>query len=105
MRKTSFNKLDKTTCSFCNVTEIPASRWNLRCDDCKMKLGRERIKNKPTVRVGRRMPAAVVTEADGRQVFVDKHGKEVKDHGYNIEDDPHGWKATGKLKQRPTLIK
>jgi hypothetical protein len=50
----------------------------------------------------KRVPAAVI-EVEGKKIFVDKFGKEVKDHGYNLDKDPRGW-MRNKKKKKVTII-
>ncbi|HDY90311.1 MAG TPA: hypothetical protein ENH82_19600 [bacterium] len=54
--------------------------------------------------VGRRMPAAVITTKDGRKIYVDKFGKEIKNHGYDLDNDPRGFKTTGRGKSNVKVI-
>ena len=62
-------------------------------------------KGNATVRVGKRLPAAVIKDDKGNEIVVDKFGKEVKDHGYDLKNDPRGWKTSGAQKAKRTIIK
>lgn len=59
---------------------------------------------KYTVNVSKRTPAAVIEDANGNKVFVDKFGKEVQDTGYDLKKDPRGWIKNGYLKPQAELI-
>ena len=99
MKKITFNKVeDGNKCLVCGKNKV--RRWNDTCQDCKKN---NRIK-KTGAAIGKRMPAAVIKTDDGREIFVDKFGKEVKEHNYDLKNDPRGYKATGRGKKTTTII-
>lgn len=104
MQKISFNKLGKEAiCLFCKENKVPLKDWNKRCGSCKAK--QEAIDQKEQeVIIGKRQPAAIIKTEDGRQVYVDKFGKEVENPGYDLKNDPRGFKYTGTTKDRKTII-
>ena len=55
--------------------------------------------------VGKRNPAAVIKDEQGREIFVDKSGKEVKNPGYDLKKDPRGWGFTGTKPATRRVIK
>lgn len=94
-------------CLFCKKNEVPMEKWNRRCDECKVKqAAKDEIeKQQIDVGIGRRIPAAVITiEKNGQKVFVDKFGREIDNPGYDLNNDPRGWKHTGAIKDK-TFIK
>lgn len=103
MKKVTFNKLgQKAICMFCRVNKVPLERYNQRCEECKTKVKSENVES-GGVTVGKRMPAAVIETQDGEKIFVDKFGKEVKDHGYDLNNDPRGYNRNGRTKNK-TII-
>ena len=118
MRMPEFNKLKDLTldetgkqamavCLYCKETEIPIEDWNKRCKNCRAKQKEidEREKQQIEMGIGRRTPAAVITTEDGRQVYVDKFGREVQNPGYDLQNDPRGQKVSGIEKSKKTIIK
>lgn len=102
MREISFNKKEDTVfCIKCKVSKVPVRSWDRPCKSCRTKIK----KKGANLKIGKRQPAAVLKTETGAQVFVDKFGNEVKDHGYDLEKDPRGWEKTGQLKKKGTLIK
>jgi len=90
MRTISFNKQNHT-CLYCKKNKV--RRWNDKCESCKKKRTQNR---RLGAIVANRQPAAVIKTDDGREIFVDKFGKEVKDHNYDLKNDPRGYKTTGR---------
>lgn len=93
-------------CMFCHKNKVPIEDWNKRCEECRKK---QAIKDKEEearmIMTGKRLPAAVLeVGAEKQEVFVDKFGKEVDNPGYDLKNDPRGWKYTGKIKQNRTMI-
>lgn len=87
-----------TTCLFCNdpAHQVPIQRWNMRCAECK-KIQTKKDEEEQRLSIQSRDPAAII-HPDGTEkteVFVDKFGKETKNPGYNLKEDPRGWKFTG----------
>lgn len=104
MHKTSFNKIDKTAiCLFCKVNKVELIDWNKRCNSCKAEQ-KEIDKKEQDLIIGKRLPAAIIKTDDGRDVYVDKFGREVDNPGYNLKNDPRGWKYTGKVKDKKIII-
>lgn len=102
MRKITFNKLG-AICLFCKKNKVPIEKWNRPCESCKKK--RSKAKGtKIDIMIGKRMPAAVLENDKGQKVFVDKHGVPVKDHGYDLENDPRGTNVSGKGKKYKKII-
>ena len=99
--------MDTTTCLFCHERPVPMDRWNLRCDECRRIQKEKDEAEKRNIAFHNRQPAAVI-RPDGTQnttVFVDKFGVEVPNHGYNLDQDPHGWKKNGKQGAERTMIR
>lgn len=99
------NRIKTVICLFCHVTEIPEKDWAKRCVNCKdkqKKIDEEEIK---AINMGiiKRQPAAIIDILDkeehttGDQVYVDKFGREVENPGYDLQNDPRGWKTTKAL--------
>lgn len=117
MRNPTFNKREVTydaggrmavsICLFCKKNEVPMSRWNRRCDECRQKQAQkdENEKKQIDMGIGKRIPAAVITiDNTGQKVFVDKFGREIENPGYDLENDPRGWRHTKTIKES-TFIK
>lgn len=105
MRGISFNKQEDTVlCIKCRVHRVPARKWDTPCEVCKGEEEDQQIKAGKDVSVGKRMPAAVIKTEDGREIVVDKFGKEVSDHGYDLKNDPKGWKKVGRIKNTKIII-
>ncbi len=100
MRMPTFNKA-VFKCPKCGNNEV--DRWDKLCKECKDKT-LEPIKTTDQATVGRRMPAAIIETEDGQKVFVDKNGKEVKNHGYNLDQDPRGWERNGRMPKKRKII-
>lgn len=95
MKMPTFNKKrDLVLCLMCKINYVQQKDWQRPCDSCRNKA--DNIEQTKSVVVGRRMPAAVI-DSNGRKIFVDKLGNEVKDHGYDLTNDPRGWKRNGYL--------
>lgn len=86
---------------WCKKNPVDLKRWNKRCDECKEK---GVTKKKSEVEIGQAQPAAVLTDKRGKQVFVDKFGKVVDNPGYDLNNDPRGWKYNGKEKKDQTMV-
>jgi hypothetical protein len=91
-----------SVCCFCNKSEVPVEKWNMRCPECKAKqVAQDAIEKKQIeMGIGKREPAAIIEpEVDGKptgqKVFVDKFGTEVENPGYDLENDPRGWRYSG----------
>ena len=105
MMKITFNKLvDSATCMFCHTNKVPLKDWNKRCSDCK-KLQQTKDEEEQRVNVKSRQPAAIITTEGGEKIFVDKFGKEVKNPGYDLQNDARGFKYTGTAPKQRTFIK
>ena len=103
MRTVSFHKDEKTAfCLFCKRNKVAQKLWNRPCDTCKG--NRKKKIAKAEVTIGKRQPAAVITGEGGRKIFVDKFGVPVEDHGYDLDNDPRGWKTTGTLPEKLDII-
>lgn len=99
MKKITFNKAQNVTlCIVCKKNRVPMNRWQIPCKKCRRK-----AKSQQNVRIGKKIPAAVV-EQNGKRIFVDKFGKEVKDHGYDLDRDPRGNIPAGKVKSNSIII-
>lgn len=85
---------DKAICLFCKDTEVLIADWNKRCPKCKEKQTSKDEQEKK-ITVGKRMPAARIVTKDGKEVWVDKFGEPVDSPGYDLKNDPRGWKKTG----------
>lgn len=91
-------------CLFCNETNVEQRDWNKRCVKCREKQ-REKDVHEMQIIVGKSLPAARLVTEDGQEIWVDKFGREVTNPGYDIENDPRGWKYTGtEGKKRDTII-
>lgn len=102
MRTISFNK-QGIKCPKCG--QNPVARWNQLCEDCQKVQGApSKTVGEKLNSVGKRVPAAVLQNEKGERIFVDKFGNEVKNHGYNLDDDPRGYHTTGTVKNKPTII-
>lgn len=120
MRKVTFNKAGAriltvdplgrqkmAVCLFCKKNEVPLSDWNKRCDSCRAKQAKhdEAEKKRIDSGVAKRQPAAVLELENGQKVFVDKFGREVDNPGYDLKNDPRGWRKTGNLPPPRSIIK
>lgn len=104
MKQITFNKKEDTVlCIICKRNAVSSKRWNKPCEDCKAKEKKKKTE-KHDLGVGQRLPAAVWENEDGDQIFVDKFGKPVKEHGYNLENDPRGHGRTGTTKKKKEII-
>lgn len=101
MKKIAFNKLGDFLCIVCGEQRV--KRFSQKCTSCKS-LGGGDAKKYEGLAVLKRVPSARLITGDGAEVFVDKNGKEVTDHGYDLENDPRGWKRTGTQKPKRTII-
>lgn len=90
-------------CLFCNQTEVSIQNWNKRCPACKENQ-KAKDDEEQRITVGQRMPAARIVTEDGREVWVDKFGKEVDNPGYDLRNDPRGWNKTGTQKAKREVI-
>lgn len=98
---------NQALCLFCNETEVLQKDWAKRCKNCKAKqrLIDEQEINAINMGIIKRQPAAIIDVLDkeehstGEQVYVDKFGREVDNPGYDLKNDPRGWKTTGALKK------
>jgi hypothetical protein len=103
MRMPTFNKAEPTAiCIKCKKNTVARSKALRPCSECLKK-------NSPTtevgIAIGHRDPAAVIEPVTGAEVFVDKFGKEVKNPGYDLKNDPRGWGFTGKHQGKRVVIK
>lgn len=89
-------------CLYCNKNFLPLEKWNRRCSDCKQKL--KKLYENKSVFIGKRLPAAVLETKDGRKIFIDKFGIEIKNHRYDFKNDPRGWKTTGAHSKTKVII-
>lgn len=89
----TFNKLEKKVlCGFCGQSLVLMKDWNKRCAECKVEKEVERH-NDIVMKKGD--PAAVITiDGTSQKVFVDKNGNEVDNPGYDLNNDPRGYKYT-----------
>lgn len=95
----------ETTCLFCKKNKVLMRDWNKRCAECKAQIRAEEEKAEIQMGIKHRMPAAVITTEKGHRVFVDKFGEELDNPGYDLENDPRGYKHTGALpKDKPTMV-
>ena len=103
MRMPTFNKQEETSiCLFCKKNRVSIKKWNKPCDECK-----ETLKKKKTrggFQITKRQPAAVWEDDDGNRTFVDKFGKPVQDHGYDLDNDLDGRKTTGRGQNKKEII-
>lgn len=95
----------KVLCLVCKENEV--ERWNIPCAPCRKARKLEREERKRRISIQRRMPAAIIEPegAMGTQVFVDKHGREVDNPGYDLKNDEFGWKFSGRKPKDRTVIK
>lgn len=99
MRTISFHKAGTSAkCLYCKKNDVPAERWNRRCDECKAR-SVSQVGNSGVV-LGSRQPAAVIETEGGQRVFVDKFGKEVKNHGYDLDKDPRGYQRNNMVNKK-----
>jgi len=124
MRMPEFNKLKPLTldstgrqvttiCLFCKETEIDIKDWNKRCPKCREKQRVEDEKEMAQIDmgIGKRLPAAVIEVLDsegnptGQKVVVDKFGREVEDHKYDLKNDPRGSNVSGIKRSEKEIIK
>lgn len=94
----------EAVCLFCHKNKVPLQDWNRRCKECKA-LQKDKDEQEKRVILGSRMPAAVIKTDNGEEIFVDKFGDPVENPGYDLKNDPRGWKHTGKLPKERTIIK
>jgi hypothetical protein len=105
MRMPTYNKLGYVKCLACKTADVPMEKWNIPCADCLQKRKVIRKDEKANVHIGRRLPfAAVKLDESGKMIFVDKYGKEVHDHGYDLEHDPRGYQKTGTAPKKIEVI-
>jgi len=99
MRKISFNKIEEmVVCRICRTTKVPKIKAMIKCENCKSKRTVD-----AGIGISNRQPAAIIQTESGEKVFVDAHGKEVEGHGYDLKNDPKGYKKQGLIKER-TII-
>ena len=92
-------------CLFCHKNKVPIEQWNKRCPECKELQRKKDEDEQKTILIGERKPAAVLEVGQQKsEVWVDKLGNEVKNPGYDLKHDPHGWKYTGKDRSERTMI-
>lgn len=87
-------------CMTCGINKV--KRFTKLCENCSEKV--RESSNYDNSGVGKRVPTARIVTEEGVEVFVDKNGREVTDHGYDLENDPRGWKRTGTQKPKRTII-
>lgn len=97
MRMPTFNKLEKydkkVLCGFCGESLVLLKDWNKRCDKCRTQ--KDIGDRKSNIIIAKSKPAAVIElEGTDQKVFVDKNGKEVDNPGYDLNNDPRGYKYT-----------
>lgn len=80
-------------CLYCNKNPVPLAKWNRRCDECRAKV--EEKTSTIEVNIGHPQPAAVLEDDNGNKIFVDKFGNKLDNTGYDLENDPRGYKFTG----------
>lgn len=91
-------------CLFCHKNKVPMRDWNKRCPSCKAEQ-KKKDEEEQRILIGKREPAAVIKPEEGGEVFVDKFGKEVDNPGYDLVNDPRGWKYTGaKRRERQVIL-
>lgn len=100
MRTISFNKAKMAICLRCKTNPVPADRAMRPCRECTTKTS-----TNGGVIMGKRQPAAVIKTEDGKEIFVDKSGKEVRNPGYDLKKDPRGWDHTGTRPKSRSVIK
>lgn len=104
MKSITFNKKEDTVlCIQCKRNAVSSRRWDKPCDECRSKNKNKKVKS-VEMGIGKRFPAAVWENEDGDQIFVDKFGKPVDDHGYDLANDPRGYKKTGTVKSKKEII-
>lgn len=93
-------------CLFCGKNEIPIEDWNKRCGLCRAEQAKkdEIEKQQIDMGIGKRLPAARIVTDDGKEVWVDKFGREVDNPGYDLQNDPRGWQKTGTAPKEKTII-
>lgn len=99
MRTITFNK-HVTLCMGCRKNSV--KRWNQRCSDCK-KNNIEKP-SKIAVVLGKSQPAAILTDKNGNEIYVDKFGNKTENPGYDMQRDPRGWKYSGKQKKSKSIV-
>lgn len=95
-----------TVCLFCNKNEILVRDWNKRCPECREKQSVKDAIEKEQIGmgIGKRLPAARIVTDDGKEVWVDKFGREVENPGYDLKNDPRGWGKTGTQPKKREII-
>ena len=103
--------LSSSVCLFCNKTEVHISDWNKRCPKCKEEQRLKDEEEKRAIGIRKRKPAAIIDVLykngipTGQKVYVDKFGEEVENPGYDLKNDPRGYKKTGiGVNPRKTII-
>lgn len=88
-------------CVRCHASKVCKNR-NTTCPDClESNEYQKTIKQDETIIAYKsfREPVAFLTHQEsGKQVAIDKNGHKFdpSETRYNLKDDPHGWRATGK---------
>lgn len=84
-------------CTNCGENWVSVTAVPPLCAECRIKRKSEEEEiNKITqqeVHIVSRQPDAII-DHNGQKVFVDKFGNEVKNPGYDLENDPRGWGYT-----------
>lgn len=88
-------------CMTCGKNKV--KRFTKKCEECAL-LSAGDAKQYEGLSVLNRQPFARIVTDEGAEVYVDKNGKEVADHGYDLEKDPRGWKKTGTQRSKRTII-
>lgn len=101
MRTISWHK-QGALCIQCKKNKVPLGKSLRPCEECRK--SKSRTSSPGDVAVSQGEPAAIVETDEGQKIFVDKFGKEVPNPGYDLKNDPRGWRHTGKLKDKPTII-
>lgn len=101
MRTISFHKNTEAICNICHKNPVPLGKALRPCKEC---LAKEKTTTEGSeVIIGTRQPAAVI-DANGKKVFVDKFGKEVEGHGYDLTNDPRGYNKTKTSKKTRQVV-
>lgn len=89
-------------CLFCGQEEVDLADWNKRGPKCRAEQKEKDEEEK--IRIIKPLPAARIVTEDGREVWVDKFGREVENPGYDVKNDPRGWNKTGLVQGKREVI-
>ena len=101
MKKITFNK-QHALCGYCHKNTIPIGKWNRPCKSCKKK--KDTQSEQEGVYLKNKEPSAIIKDEKGREIYVDKYGDVVENPGYDLKEDPRGWKYTGKRTRNKEII-